>query len=124
MRLRAAAAVLLALGAAACGRPPPQAPPAQTTELNDATTAIASACGEAAEVTAFPGEHRRALAPLERRAAAAGRTLASVLHRNPAWIYEGADVRELVADSLSMLRTCRLGSAAAALARDARASAS
>ena len=114
------AAIALALASTACGRPPPQAPPAQTTILDNATTAISTLCGKADEITAFPGEHRRGLAELDRRAQASARALARVLHRNAAWLYQGASVRELVGDSVAMLRSCDLSEAARTLERASR----
>jgi hypothetical protein len=121
-RLRIAGA--LAAGAmtiAACGATPPQAPPAAARQLDRATSGISTACGEAFQVTAFAGDHAADLATLEATAAAAAGKLARVDARNPAWIYQGQTVSEIVHDSIGDLRSCHLTRSAMALVRRAGA---
>jgi hypothetical protein len=108
-----AAAVLLA----GCGPPPPQAPPSQAKKLDASTSDLSTECGLAYQVTAFPGDHRKDLANLETQAMASARSLASVYHRNPDWIYQGATVRQIVGDALSMLDACGLNQAERTLHR-------
>lgn len=71
--------------------------------------------GETAQVTAFPGDHRRDLATLEATAASSARKLASVYRRNPAWVYQGETVAAIVKDATSSLDDCGLHAARAML---------
>lgn len=120
MRLPGRSAVLatgLLLLAAACGPTPPQAPLPYAKKLDSATSAISTACGLAEQVTAFPGQHREDLITLEVTAGSSGLKLASVYRRNPAWIYQGETVRQIVTDSVSLLGSCGLKSAQTELKR-------
>jgi hypothetical protein len=101
---------------AGCGATPPQAPLRYAKKLNDTTSNISTACGEAYQVTAFPGAHRALLDTLEATAMTAGQRLAGIYHRNPAWIYQGETVGEIVHDASAMLGACGLLQAKAALA--------
>jgi len=114
---RTASIIALAaiISLAGCGPTPPQAPFDQAKQLDRATSGISSACGEAAQVTAFPGNHDRDLATLEATADSSARRLASVYRLNPRWIYQGETVSQIVADGVSMLRQCGLHGAAASL---------
>jgi hypothetical protein len=116
LRLLASLVIVVAWCLAGCGPTPPQAPFDQAKELDRGTSGISTACGEAAQVTEFPGDHERDLQTLEATAASSARRLVSVYHRNPAWIYQGETVRAIVSDGLSMLRSCGLRSAADVLA--------
>jgi len=116
-RAVAVVAVLLAVAAAGCGATPPQAPQAQAQRLNDAVSGISTACGLADQVTAFPGGHQPDLTTLEYTAASNARKLASVYAQNASWIFYGDNVRELVSDSVSMLRSCGLSRAAQTLVK-------
>jgi hypothetical protein len=121
LRPRALAAGTLAAGAlAACGPLPPQAPFRQAQRLDSATGGIAFACGEAFQITAFPGDHARDLAPVRALAVRRARRLAAVDARNPDWIYQGQTVAEIVANGVTDLRSCGLGDAARVLQRAAR----
>jgi hypothetical protein len=113
----AAAALGTGLVLVACGPTPPQAPLPYAKKLDSATSGISTACGLAEQVTAFPGSHRKDLITLEVTAGASGLKLASVYHRNPAWIYQGETVRQIVTDSVSLLGSCGLRSAQAGLKR-------
>jgi|HubBroStandDraft_6_1064221.scaffolds.fasta_scaffold821452_2 hypothetical protein len=114
-RLAFAVAVAVALAVAGCGATPPQAPFAQAKKLDSATGDISTDCGLSYQVTAFPGDHRADIANLDASAASSARKLASVYARNPAWIYQGDTVRQIVDDGFVMLRTCGLNGAARVL---------
>ncbi len=108
-------AVAVAVAGAGCGATPPQAPFAQAKKLDAATSDIATDCGLAYQVTAFPPEHHAEVVSLDRSATSSARTLASVYRRNPAWIYQGETVAKIVHDGVAMLATCGLRDAASAL---------
>jgi hypothetical protein len=91
-----------------CGPTPPQAPYPYAKKLDSATSGISTACGLAAQVTAFPGDHRADLVTLNVTATAKAKKLADVYHRNPDWIYQGETVRQIVGASVSMLGSCGL----------------
>ncbi len=107
------AAALAAL--AACGPTPPQAPLPFAKRLDSATSGISTACAEAYQVTAFPGNHARDIATLEATASSSARKLASVDARNPNWIYQGETVAEIVRQSVAYLEACGLADSAAVL---------
>ena len=111
--------LIAALGATtiltACGPTPPQAPFHQAKKLDASTSDISTECGLAYQVTAFPGDHHKELANLEANALQSGRSLASVYHRNPAWMYQGETVAQVVVDAITMLKACGLSHAASAL---------
>jgi hypothetical protein len=98
----------LVLVLAGCGNAGPNAPPSVSSKLNDATSGISTACGNAYRVTAFPGDHRADLSKLEQSAGSSAETLASVYRRNPDWRYLGSSLRTVVQDSLSLLDSCGL----------------
>jgi hypothetical protein len=112
---RALIAPAAAIALAACGPSPPQAPLGQAKKLSVSTSGISTACGLAYQVTAFPGNHRRELATLDAAASSSAVKLASVYGRNPAWLYQGATVSEIVSDGIEMLRACGLHRAAGTL---------
>jgi hypothetical protein len=101
-------ALVLVVAVAACGPTPPQAPFAYAEKLDSATSGISTACGLAAQVTAFPGDHRADLLTLNVTASSKAKKLAEVYRRNPDWIYQGETVRQIVGASLSMLGSCGL----------------
>ena len=113
--------VLVPLAVAAvvtgCGPTPPQAPFHEAKRLDASTGDISTECGLAYQVTAFPGDHHKDLANLEATARPSVRSLASVYARNPAWIYQGETVGDLVNDAITMLRACGLAHAATTLQR-------
>lgn len=120
--LRIVGPILIVLALAGCGPTPPQAPLPQAMKLDSATGDIAAECGLTYQVTAFPGDHRADLASLEASARASAVKLASVYARNPAWIYQGETVGQIVGDGVAMLRACGLRRAARVLAVSAAAS--
>jgi len=111
----AAAAPAIALSIAACGATPPQAPLAYAKKLDEATSGISTACGEADQLHAFPGADRTDTITLEATASSSASKLAEVFARNPAWIYQGESVRKIVHDSAAMLDACGLRRAEAQL---------
>jgi hypothetical protein len=116
--LRRGFAASLAAGAlCACGALAPQAPFRQAQRLDSATGGIAFACGEAFQITAFPGDHKRDLAPVQALAIRRARRLAAVDARNPDWIYQGQTVAEIVVNGTADLRACGLRDAAGVLER-------
>jgi hypothetical protein len=115
--VRTIAIVVAAFAVAGCGATPPQAPDSQAAKLGASTGDISTECGLSFQVTAFAGNHRKQLDSLESQAMASARSLASVYHRNPAWIYQGETVGQIVVDALSMLHSCRLTRAERTLLR-------
>ncbi len=115
--LRGVAAALSLLAITACGPTPPQAPLPYAKKLDSATSGISTACGEASQLTAFPGSHQMNLATLEVTATSSAHKLATVFARNPAWIYQGETVRQIVHDSVAMLDSCGLPAAKRELSR-------
>jgi hypothetical protein len=111
------AATLLALAMTGCGPQQPQAPLPQAKKLDESLSGISTACGETYQLTAFPGKREPYLATLEATAISDSQKLTSVYARNPAWIYQGETVGQIVKDSISALRSCGLERAATALAR-------
>jgi hypothetical protein len=99
---------VLALVLAACGATPPQPPSKQAMKLSVATSGISTTCGLAYQATAFPGDRKNELATLEKKVSSNVEKLASVYARNPAWIYQGETVGQIVVDSLAMLHSCGL----------------
>lgn len=120
---RWAAAVLVcgcsALGAAACGALPPQAPVAQASTISSALTTISASCGEAYRLQAFTV--RPDLSGLESTAAHSAQTLARIADHHPEWVYQGRTLAQLQTLSAAALRSCSLNRAAG-LVRAARAS--
>jgi hypothetical protein len=108
---------LLVTALAGCGPTPPQAPHAQAKKLGASTGDISTECGLTYAVTAFPGNHRKDLASLEKQANASVHSLASVYAQNPKWIYQGETVGQIVIDAIAMLKTCGLPHAARTLER-------
>lgn len=113
-------ALVVAIAGTGCGPTPPQAPLAQARKLDAATSDIAAACGLTYQVTAFTGNHRDDLANLEASATSSARTLASVYRRDPAWIYQGETLSQIVTDGVAALRACGLHDAARVLGAAAR----
>jgi hypothetical protein len=114
---RRRAVAMSALVATRCGALPPQAPLPEAKKLDNSTSGIASACGLSYQLTAFPGDHRRALATLEATASTSARKLASVYRRDPAWIYQGETIAVIVKDATSALDDCGLSGARTVLLR-------
>jgi hypothetical protein len=111
------AIIAATLALAGCGAAPPQAPSKQAAKLDAATSDIATECGLSDQVTAFPGHDAKELANLETQAKASVHSLASVYNLNPAWIYQGETVRQIVAAALETLDACRLTEAERTLRR-------
>lgn len=107
-RILLALVAAAALAAAGCGATPPQAPYHQAKKLDASTSDLSTECGLTYQVTAFPGNHEKALASLENQAMVSARSLASVYRLRPEWIYQGETVRQIVSDALAMLHACGL----------------
>jgi hypothetical protein len=120
MRLALGLLVVVALAGGGCGPLQPQAPLHYAKKLNDTTSNISTACGEAYQVSAFPGADARILETLEATATTAAHQLAGVYHRNPSWVYQGETIGQIVSDADAMLGSCGLHDAQAALRRATR----
>lgn len=103
---------------AGCGATPPQVPSHQVKKLAAATNDISTECGFTYQVTAFPGNHSKQVANLESLAKTSARSLAAVYRRNPAWIYQGETIGQIVTDALAMLHSCGLPEAERTLLRE------
>ena len=108
--------IVVAALAVGCGPTPPQAPGPEAHRLGTSLSALSTACGNATEIQAFTN-NARALAATERGAQSQVPVLAGIYRRNPAWIYQGKTVRELVAMSVTYLDECGLHAAARRLSR-------
>jgi hypothetical protein len=109
-RRRVIALAALAL-LAGCGPTPPQAPGPQAHRLNNALSAISTACGHAAEIQAFSND-KRALTITERQAQRQIPAIVRVYRQNSAWVFQGKTVAELVQMSVTYLDECGLHQAA------------
>jgi hypothetical protein len=117
-RLASLGAVLcVMLVAGGCGAEPPQAPPRQAAKLDSSLSGIATACGLTDQLSAFAPPPAAQLAVLEATAGTQAAKLAAVYRANPRWIYQGEAVRRIVDQAISLLDSCRLSKAQAALAR-------
>ena len=114
---RVLGSVLLVAALVGCGATPPQPPLPQTKKLSASTGDISTECGLAYAIIEFPGPHRAELHKLEATATRSAHSLASVYAANPAWIYQGETVGQIVVDAVAMLRACSLKPAANALER-------
>jgi hypothetical protein len=97
-----------------CGATPPQAPAVEASRVASALAGIAEACGEAAQERALPRFGPPGTGAGE-EAATRAQELAMVFVRNPHWIYQGANLRQVVALADARLQECGLTSAASAL---------
>jgi hypothetical protein len=109
-------AVALILAVAGCGPTPPQAPGPQAHQLNTSLSAISTACGNADEIRAY-SNNLRDLAITQRQAQKQVGVLAAIYKRNPAWIFQGKSVGELVVMTNTYLDECGLHAAARLLRR-------
>jgi len=117
---RILAVLTCAAALAGCEPGSPQAPLHAAKKLGASTGDISTECGLTYQLTAFGGDHRKDLASLERQGMQSARSLASVYRRNPAWIFQGETVGQIVRDAISMLNACGLTDAAQTLARNLR----
>lgn len=108
---------MLAGGATACGPPPPQVPASLANTVSTSVSDLSEACGQAYQAFA-PGGAAADLTPLEQQATTAGLDLARIEQRNPAWIYQGDTLQQVVALSVRRLLECRLNVAAARIERE------
>jgi hypothetical protein len=110
------AAIAVAGSVAGCSATPPQAPGPIAHRLNTTLSTFSTACGHAAEVSAF-AHSQRALGGLDRQAAGKVPVIAAIYRRNKTWIFQGKSVEQIVRMSVSFLTECGLHGAAARLSR-------
>jgi hypothetical protein len=110
----------LALGG--CTQPGTQAPPLDAQRLDEATSAMTSACGEAQQTSGLSPQ--ASVASFDAAASAGARTLIGVWRKNRTWIYQGETVNGIVSDSILLLGDCGLSRAQHALERGIGASGS
>ena len=99
-----------AIGLAACGPLPPQAPVSAASLVARATTSIAASCGESyrlQEFTVHPD-----LSGLETSASQSARKLEGIRARHPQWVYQGETLTQIAGASVQYLTACSLPRAA------------
>jgi hypothetical protein len=109
-RLHALAAAGAALGLAACGALPPEAPIPTAGIISRSLTTIAASCGEsyrAQEFAAHPD-----LSELEATASRSARKLEAIRARHPQWVYQGETLTQIAGASVAYLNACSLPGAA------------
>jgi hypothetical protein len=114
---RVLACVLVAsatAAAAGCGPRAPQAPVPKAERVASALTGIAAACGESYQQHAF-SRRPAGLPTLEASASDRATELAHVARENPAWVYSGETLAEIVTLAEEYLRACALPGAARTL---------
>ena len=99
--------VMALLALAGCGPTPPQAPGPQAHRLNKALSTFSSACGHATEIQEFTND-ARAMTITEHQAQSQIPALVKIYNQNPAWIFQGKTVSELVQMSTTFLDECGL----------------
>jgi hypothetical protein len=97
-----------------CGATPPQAPGPQAHQLNSALGAISTACGHASEIQEYTNDARD-MTITEHQAESQIPTLVRIYKQNPAWIFQGKSVGDLVVMTQTFLDECGLHNAAARL---------
>lgn len=103
--------ILLVVLLAGCGPTPPQAPGPQAHQLNESLSSISTACGDASAIRTFSND-RSALAKPEKQAGQQIPTLVRIYKQNPAWIFQGKTVAQLVVMAKTYLDACGLHAAA------------
>jgi hypothetical protein len=116
-RLITAAAGTLLLALAGCGATPPQAPGPEAYRLNNALSAISTACGDATEIQTFTNDARD-MTITEQQAEKQVPVLAQIYRRDRNWIFQGKSVGELVSMSSALLEECGLHVAARSLRQE------
>ena len=104
--------LLAALALAGCSVSGPQAPLAYAKKINTVTGDISSACGVLEQVSAFPPPPASDIRSLQADAASAARQLAAIDRGHPGWRFDGVDMRTVVNQARTMLRSCGLESVA------------
>jgi hypothetical protein len=106
----ALAGAAAAIGLAACGALPPEAPVPAASLISRATTSIAASCGESyrlQEFTVHPD-----LSGLETSASQSARKLEGIRVRHPQWVYQGETLTQIAGASVQYLTACSLRRAA------------
>ncbi len=101
---------LAALGLAACGPLPPQAPVNAASLISRATTSIAASCGESYRLQEFTPHPD--LSGLEASAGQSARKLEAIRARHPEWVYQGETLTQIAGASVEYLQACSLPRAA------------
>lgn len=114
---RAALILLAACLFAGCSVSGPQAPLHYAKHINTVTGDISTACGEFTQMNAFPPPPPRAVRTIQADAASAVHQLAAIDKGHPEWRFDGVDMRTIVNQARTMLRSCGLKSAAEQLKR-------
>jgi uncharacterized protein YjiS (DUF1127 family) len=99
--------IVLVILLAGCGPTPPQAPGPEAHQLNTALSTFSSSCGHATAIQTFTPD-ARAMTIMEHQAQTQIPTVARIYNRNPAWIFQGKTVAELVQMSETFLDECGL----------------
>jgi outer membrane murein-binding lipoprotein Lpp len=116
--MRRAAPLLAAVALAGCSQAGPQAPLPAAKRINTVTGNISTACGLYTQLNAFPSPPRHDVVAVQSSAAAAVRQLAAIDRGHPQWRFDGVDMRTIVNQARTMLRSCGLKSAAEQLKRE------
>jgi outer membrane murein-binding lipoprotein Lpp len=116
--MRRVALILATCLLAGCSVSGPQAPLHYAKHINTVTGDISTACGELTQMTAFPPPPPRAVRTIQADAASAVRELAAIDRGHPEWRFDGVDMRTIVNQARTMLRSCGLKSAAEQLKRE------
>ena len=117
--MRRAALVLLAvLALSGCSEAGPQAPLPYAKKINTVTGDISSACGLYTQLNAFPPPPRHYVLILQASASSAVKKLAAIDRGHPGWRFDGVDMRTIVNQARTMLRSCGLKSAAEQLKKE------
>jgi hypothetical protein len=110
--------LLAVLALSGCSEAGPQAPLPYAKKINTVTGDISSACGLLTQLSAFPPPPRRYVTILEASASSAVRQLAAIDRGHPGWRFDGVDMRTIVNQARTMLRSCGLKAAAEQLKRE------
>lgn len=115
---RAALILITMLLFAGCSVSGPQAPLHYAKHINTVTGDISTACGELTQVSAFPPPPPKAARTIQSDAASAVHALAAIDQGHPEWRFDGVDMRTIVNQARTMLRSCGLKAAALQLKRE------
>jgi hypothetical protein len=109
------AALTAGWAVAGCTQPGTQAPALEAQRLDEATSAMTSACGEALQATGL--SPKASVASFDTAAGVGARKLIGVWRRDRTWIYQGETVNGIVSDSILLLGDCGLAGAQHVLER-------
>jgi PBP1b-binding outer membrane lipoprotein LpoB len=115
---RVAIILLTVLVLAGCSQAGPQAPLPYAKKINTLTGDISSACGLLTQLSAFPPPPRHYVIILQASASSAAKKLAAIDRGHPGWRFDGVDMRTIVNQARTMLRSCGLKSVAEQLKKE------